>query len=231
MSRALWEQPLVHDWCLVGGEAVADHVDRQAGIGGSGRSHHQRAREADSRLRPPTITRSMLVQRVSTVHGLAVVPAYRHQGIARALLQAEETSQEAGSLSLALRHERRLTDFYGRFGYTSHNRFSLPLPTGELLSLVEPSAGCPLTGALSDCHAYRACSAGDPPLVVSGSLSWRFRRVRYAAGHRSVLFRTTASALRCSRPAFVWELFNRLRGFTNSHTYTHAHMHTEAFMQ
>src|SRR5690606_843809 len=42
--------------------------------------------------RSPKIMRRRIVERISTVHGLAVVPAYRNRGIARTLLQhAEET--------------------------------------------------------------------------------------------------------------------------------------------
>ncbi|MFI6689503.1 GNAT family N-acetyltransferase [Streptomyces sp. NPDC050485] len=119
--------------------------------------------------RSPTIMRRRIAERVSTVHGLAVVPAYRNRGIARALLHhAEETFRDAGYTALTLRHDRSLTKFYGRLGYTSHNRLSLTLPTGELLSLVDrgwkhafkilsPTAsittvqGMPtITGALSD---------------------------------------------------------------------------------
>jgi hypothetical protein len=32
-NRVVHQQPAVHGWCLVGGEVVADHVDRQAGVG------------------------------------------------------------------------------------------------------------------------------------------------------------------------------------------------------
>ncbi|MFD8727793.1 GNAT family N-acetyltransferase [Streptomyces sp. NPDC059611] len=119
--------------------------------------------------RSPKVMHRRIVERISTVHGLAVVPAHRHQGIARSLLQhAEQTFREAGYTALTLRHDRDLTKFYGRLGYTSHNRLSMKLPTGELLSLVErgwkhafkvltPTAtittiqGMPtITGALSD---------------------------------------------------------------------------------
>ncbi|MFK0119230.1 GNAT family N-acetyltransferase [Streptomyces sp. NPDC090994] len=119
--------------------------------------------------RSPKIMRRRIIERISTVHGLAVVPAYRNQGIARALLQhAEQTFRDAEYTALTLRHDRSLTTFYGQLGYTSHNRLSLKLPTGELLSLVErgwkhafkvlaPTAsvttvqGMPtITGALSD---------------------------------------------------------------------------------
>ncbi|MER5549911.1 GNAT family N-acetyltransferase [Streptomyces sp. NPDC002589] len=119
--------------------------------------------------RSPKIMRRRIVRRISTVHGLAVVPAYRNRGIARTLLhQAEETFRDAGYTTLTLRHDRSLTTFYGQLGYTSHNRLSLTLPTGELLSLVDrgwkhafkilsPAAsiatvqGMPtITGALSD---------------------------------------------------------------------------------
>ncbi|WND40800.1 GNAT family N-acetyltransferase (plasmid) [Streptomyces sp. BB1-1-1] len=88
--------------------------------------------------RSPKIMHRRIVERITTVHGLAVVPTYRNQGIARALLQhAEQTFRDAGYTALTLRHERSLTKFYGRLGYTSHNRLSLKLPTGELLSLVD----------------------------------------------------------------------------------------------
>ncbi|MGY4963543.1 GNAT family N-acetyltransferase [Streptomyces sp. 900105245] len=119
--------------------------------------------------RSPKIMRRKLAERISTVHGLAVVPAYRNQGIARALLHhAEETFRDAGYTVLTLRHDRSLTRFYQQLGYTSHNRLSLTLPTGELLSLLDrgwkhafkvlsPTAvittvqGMPtITGALSD---------------------------------------------------------------------------------
>jgi GNAT superfamily N-acetyltransferase len=119
--------------------------------------------------RSPAIMRRKLAERISTVHGLAVVPAYRNQGIARALLHhAEETFRDAGYTVLTLRHNRSLTRFYQQLGYTSHNRLSLTLPTGELLSLLDrgwkhafkvlsPTAaittvqGMPtITGALSD---------------------------------------------------------------------------------
>ncbi|MEU0665252.1 GNAT family N-acetyltransferase [Streptomyces lavendulocolor] len=119
--------------------------------------------------RSPKILRRRIVERISTVHGLAVVPAYRNRGIARTLLQhAEETFRDAGYTVLTLRHDRSLTKFYGRLGYISHNRLSLKLPTGELLSIADrgwkhafkvlsPTAsittvqGMPtITGALSD---------------------------------------------------------------------------------
>ncbi|MGW7197340.1 GNAT family N-acetyltransferase [Streptomyces chryseus] len=119
--------------------------------------------------RAPKIMRHKLVRRIATVHGLSVRPEYRRQGIARALLhQAEETFRAAGYTALTLRHERNLTSFYQRLGYTSCNRLSLTLPTGELLSLtdrgwkhafkiVSPAAsiitvqGLPtITGALTD---------------------------------------------------------------------------------
>lgn len=88
--------------------------------------------------RSPAIMRRRITERISTVHGLAVIPAYRHRGIARTLLQhAEETFRGAGYRALTLRHERSLTKFYSQLGYTSHNRLSLTLPTGELLSLVD----------------------------------------------------------------------------------------------
>ncbi|KOT46687.1 hypothetical protein ADK41_00170 [Streptomyces caelestis] len=88
--------------------------------------------------RSPKIMRRKMVEHISTVHGLAVVPAYRNQGIARTLLHhAEETFRDAGYTVLTLRHDRSLTRFYGRLGYTSHNRLSLTLPTGELLSLLD----------------------------------------------------------------------------------------------
>lgn len=119
--------------------------------------------------RAPRFMHPKLVRRISTIHGLAVRPEYRSNGIARALLQqAEETFRSAEYAALTLRHERDLTSFYRRLGYTSSNRLSLTLPTGELLSLVDrgwkhafkvlsPSAtvatvqGLPtITGALSD---------------------------------------------------------------------------------
>ncbi|TGB03238.1 N-acetyltransferase [Streptomyces sp. MZ04] len=119
--------------------------------------------------RAPGLVRRRLVHRLSTVHALAVRPEHRRRGIARALLQqAEATFREAEYAALTLRHERELTGFYQRLGYTSSNRLSLALPTGELLTLVDrgwkhafkvlsPSAsistvqGLPtITGALSD---------------------------------------------------------------------------------
>ncbi|MFE9121329.1 GNAT family N-acetyltransferase [Streptomyces sp. NPDC007172] len=122
----------------------------------------------DRNLSPSTL-QHVMVERISTVHGLAVLPALRHQGIARTLLHhAEETFRGAGFTVLTLRHHRDLTRFYGRLGYTSHNRLSLTLPSGELLSLLDrgwkhafkilsPTAtittvqGMPtITGALSD---------------------------------------------------------------------------------
>lgn len=88
--------------------------------------------------RAPKIMRRRLVERISTVHGLAVFPAYRNRGIARTLLHhTEQTFRDAGYTTLTLRHDRSLTKFYGGLGYTSHNRLSLTLPTGELLSLAD----------------------------------------------------------------------------------------------
>ncbi|MFD6967411.1 GNAT family N-acetyltransferase [Streptomyces sp. NPDC059949] len=88
--------------------------------------------------RAPRVMRHKLVRRIATVHGLAVRPEYRHQGIARVLLrQAEENFRTAGYAVLALRHARDLGGFYQGLGYTSSNRLSLTLPTGELLSLTD----------------------------------------------------------------------------------------------
>ncbi|MEU8545131.1 GNAT family N-acetyltransferase [Streptomyces sp. NPDC048717] len=88
--------------------------------------------------RAPKIMRRKLAERISTVHGLAVVPAYRNRGIARTLLHhAEETFRDAGYTVLTLRHDRNLTRFYRQLGYTSHNRLSMTLPTGELLSILD----------------------------------------------------------------------------------------------
>ncbi|WP_231650463.1 GNAT family N-acetyltransferase, partial [Streptomyces clavuligerus] len=90
------------------------------------------------RRRVPAITHRRLVSRVSTVHGLAVIPSHRNQGIARALLhRAEEAFRNAGYAALTLRHDRHLTQFYGRLGYTSHNRLSLIGPTGDLFSITD----------------------------------------------------------------------------------------------
>ncbi|MEU5417868.1 GNAT family N-acetyltransferase [Streptomyces sp. NPDC020667] len=86
--------------------------------------------------RAPGLVRRRLVSRLSTVHALAVRPEHRGRGIARDLLQqAEETFRSAGYAALTLRHERELTAFYQRLGYTSSNRLSLMLPSVGLLSL------------------------------------------------------------------------------------------------
>jgi len=81
---------------------------------------------------PKAIPRFMygqLVRRIATVHSLAVRPEYRGRSIARDLLhQAEQAFQDAGYAALTLRHERDLTRFYRRLGYTSSNRLSLMLP-------------------------------------------------------------------------------------------------------
>lgn len=86
--------------------------------------------------RVPYLVRRRLLHRLSMVHALAVRPDHRGRGIARGLLQqAEETFRGAGYAALTLRHDRHLTAFYQRLGYTSSNRLSMVLPSMGLLAL------------------------------------------------------------------------------------------------
>ncbi|XIG72672.1 N-acetyltransferase (plasmid) [Streptomyces sp. SGAir0957] len=109
--------------------------------------------------RAPGLVRRRLVHRLSTVHALAVRPDHRGRGIGRALLQqAEKTFHDAGYTALTLRHERELTRFYERLGYTSSSRLSLALPTGELLTLVDRGWK----------HAFKALSSSASTTTVQG---------------------------------------------------------------
>ncbi|MFI5987552.1 GNAT family N-acetyltransferase [Streptomyces sp. NPDC051555] len=84
------------------------------------------------------LVRRRLVHRISTVHALAVRPGHRCRGIAKDLLrQAEETFRGSGYAALTLRHDRDLTAFYERLGYTSVNRLSLMLPMFGLFTLAD----------------------------------------------------------------------------------------------
>ncbi|RLU82605.1 hypothetical protein CTZ27_30090 [Streptomyces griseocarneus] len=84
------------------------------------------------------LVRRRLLDRLSTVHALAVRPEDRGRGIAQQLLrQAEDTFRDAGYAVLTLRHQRDLTRFYQRLGYTSSNRLSMLLPSVGLLTLAD----------------------------------------------------------------------------------------------
>ncbi|MFE3559479.1 GNAT family N-acetyltransferase [Streptomyces sp. NPDC059193] len=86
--------------------------------------------------RVPGLARRRLAHRIATVHNLAVRPDHRRRGIAAELLrQTEGTFRDAGYAALTLRHDRSLTAFYERQGYTSSTRLSLMLPTFGLITV------------------------------------------------------------------------------------------------
>ncbi|MEU5958258.1 GNAT family N-acetyltransferase [Streptomyces sp. NPDC047525] len=84
------------------------------------------------------LVRRRLVHRLSCVHNLAVRPEHRGHGIARALLRETEAAfRNAGYAALTLRHDRDLSAFYQRLGYTSATRLSLMLPPLGLITLTD----------------------------------------------------------------------------------------------
>ncbi|MEV6212307.1 GNAT family N-acetyltransferase [Kitasatospora sp. NPDC051914] len=76
----------------------------------------------------PDLLRRPILRRINYVGELAVAPDHRNRGIARALLhQTEHDMCQAGYGALVLGHDRHLTRFYQRLGYTSARRLALDL--------------------------------------------------------------------------------------------------------
>ncbi|MFD9484128.1 GNAT family N-acetyltransferase [Streptomyces sp. NPDC059991] len=88
--------------------------------------------------RIPRFMTTMLLRRISAVHGLAVQPSHRGQGIARNLLRTAELAlTRADYTILTLRHDRDLKTYYAPLGYSSADRLVIDLPPIGPITLKE----------------------------------------------------------------------------------------------
>lgn len=72
-----------------------------------------------------------LARSVANVHGIAVHPDYRKNGVGRSLIRhAEGEFKAAGWRVMLLEHPANLDDYYARLGYTNHDVFVVNLPSG-----------------------------------------------------------------------------------------------------
>ncbi|MGY5104539.1 GNAT family N-acetyltransferase [Streptomyces sp. 900105245] len=72
---------------------------------------------------------SALINRLGTVHGVAVDEPYRGQGIAQALIaEAERCLARQGFGLITMDHKPELTDFYARLGYAHGSQLVIHTP-------------------------------------------------------------------------------------------------------
>lgn len=113
---------------------------------------------------------SALINRLGTVHGLAVDEPYRGRGIAQALIaEAERYLARQGFELITMDHKPELTDFYARLGYAQGAQLVIHTP-GPLIA--QPA----LTGMI---HSFKPLEGnvrlrlipGYPEPMVSGLVS------------------------------------------------------------
>jgi ribosomal protein S18 acetylase RimI-like enzyme len=112
------------------------------------------------------------INRLATVHGIGVDPAYRRQGVARALIaEAEHYLSRQGFGLITLDHKPELAAFYAKLGFAGGEQLVIHLPSP--LPLISQPANDGMVHAFKplENNVHLRTVPGYPEPLVSGLVS------------------------------------------------------------
>ncbi|MFD6334874.1 GNAT family N-acetyltransferase [Streptomyces niveus] len=117
-----------------------------------------------------TVIPELVYDRVISIHGVAVHPGHRRQGVARKLIRsAERRARDAGYRVVILEHPKSLTGFYSRLGYDAGNaEHVLSLPQLRMVAQSATPLLCAAVPLTKEIHLTGV--PGFPSRIICGLL-------------------------------------------------------------